>query len=297
VSIAAQTDLMAVTRSDRVSGIWVTPAKQTADARQIKSSTGDNYSETFGLAWTASGKIAYSSRGSGNADIWIMDANGGNQRQLTFDARREIWPAVSPDDRYIVFSREGPDGIHIWRIDANGGNRQKLTHGKGERNPNISPDGRWVVFTSMDPGWPAIGRVSIDGGETKLLTHARSVAPSVSPDGTTIACLYFDERAGRWIVALISVEGGEPIKFFNDLSTPDWSLLQWTTDGRGLAYINTKDGASNIWVQPVGGGPSEKLTNFKEDRIYRFAWSRDGEQIAFDRGLDVTDIVLVSDFR
>jgi Tol biopolymer transport system component/DNA-binding winged helix-turn-helix (wHTH) protein len=296
VSIAAHSDLIAVARSDRVSRIWVAPTTQIIDARQIKSSTGDNYSETFGLAWTFSGKIAYSSRASGNADIWLMDADGGNQRQLTFDTLRETWPAVSSDDRYVVFSAEGRDGAHIWRINADGSNRQRLTHGKGERHPNISPDGRWVHFTSMDLGWPAVGRVSIDGGETKLLTHDRSAVPVVSPDGKTVACLYFDESALRWMVTLIPLQGGDP-KLLNDVPAPDWFLLQWTPDGRGLAYITSRDGASNIWVQPIAGGPPEKLTDFKTDRIYRFAWSRDGNHIALERGVDIADIILISDFR
>jgi Tol biopolymer transport system component/DNA-binding winged helix-turn-helix (wHTH) protein len=294
VSLATQSDVIALGRSDRVSKIWIAPADATSDARQILSSMSDNYSESFGLSWTSSGKIVYSSHGGGNSDIWIMDADGRNQRQLTFDPEREFWPVVSPDDRFIVFTSQGPNGVHLWRIDIDGGNRRKLTQGQGESFPSFSPDGRSIFFSSMEPGWPVVGKVSIDGGATVMLTQTRSARPVVSPDGKLIACLYFDDALARLVVAVIPVEGGEPIKRFSDLPAPNWSLLQWTPDGQGLAYIATTQGVSNVWVQPISGGSPRQLTEFREDRIYRFAWSRDGKSMAIDRGININDVILLS---
>ncbi len=103
VSLAANTDAMVSMRSDRVSRIWVAPNGDAGRARQIRAGMGDNYSEQFGLSWTPDGRLVYGTHASGNADIWIMNADGGNQRQLTFDARREVRPAVSDDGRFVVF--------------------------------------------------------------------------------------------------------------------------------------------------------------------------------------------------
>jgi TolB protein len=295
MSIATRSDAIALGRSSRVSKIWISPSDATSNSKEILSSMSDNYSESFGLSWTSSGKIVYSSHGSGNSDIWIMDPDGRHQKQLTFDAEREVWPIVSPDDRYIVYTSQGPNGVHLWRIDIDGANRKQLTFGKGESFGSFSPDGKSIFFSTMEPGWPAVGKVSIDGGQTVLLTQTRSARPVVSPDGKIVACLYFDQALSRLAVAILPVGGGEPIKVFKDLPLPIWSVLHWTPDGKGLAYIATKEGVANIWMQPIDGAPPVQLTQFTTDLIYRFGWSRDGKQIAIDRGTDVKDIFLLAD--
>lgn len=297
VSVAARSDAMVAWRSDRISRVWVAPHASPSRVKQIKSSVGDNYSELFGLDWTPDGKIVYSSHGSGNVDLWIMDADGANQRQLTFDTRLETWPVVSADDRHIVFASQGPDGSHLWRMDADGSNRRQLTRGKSENYPSLSPDGRWVFFTSMELGRPMVAKVSIDGGEPQLLTQRNSGRPVVSPDGKLIACVYREEQTKPLAVALIPSEGGAPVKVFHEMPIPDWYLLRWTPDGRALAYIAAREGVSNIWTQPLAGGSPRKLTDFKEDQIYRFAWSRDGKILALDRGVNLNDIILVTNFR
>jgi hypothetical protein len=53
----------------------------------------------------------------------------------------------------------------------------------------------------------------------------------------------------------------------------------------------------NIWAQPIDGGPPKQLTNFKSRFIKRYAFSRDGKQIALSRSIVTSDIVLIKDFR
>jgi Tol biopolymer transport system component len=74
-------------------------------------------------------------------------------------------------------------------------------------------------------------------------------------------------------------------------------VIQWTPDGRALAYVDTRGGVSNIWRLPIDGRPSTQLTDFKSDLIFRFAWSRDGKELALARGMLSRDIVLIRDLR
>lgn len=296
VSIAAHADIMLAWRSDRVSRILVAPRAIAGRATQIRSGSSDNYSEFFGLDWTSDGRIVYGCHVGGNADIWIMDADGGNPRQLTFDPRRETWPVASADGRYIVFVARGTDGAHLWRIDSDGGNRTQLTQGKGESFPSLSPDGRQVYFTSMELGHPAVARVSINGGEIDLLTRRPSGRPVVSPDGESIAYVYQDEQTGRTVAAILRLSDGSGTAF-REMPPPDFDLVRWTPDGGGLAYIANRDGVANIWVQPIAGGPPQRLTDFKKDLIYRFAWSRDGKDLAVDLGVNTNDVILMSGYR
>jgi Tol biopolymer transport system component len=75
------------------------------------------------------------------------------------------------------------------------------------------------------------------------------------------------------------------------------SHFQWSTDGLALTYVDTQKGASNIWSQPLSGGPPKKLTDFRSDQIFSFAWSPDGKQLALARGTETSDVVLIRDFK
>ena len=71
----------------------------------------------------------------------------------------------------------------------------------------------------------------------------------------------------------------------------------WTVDGRALTYIDTKDGVSNIWAQPIDGSAKRQLTNFASDLIFFYAWSRDGKQLAIARGSVTKDVILIRNFK
>jgi eukaryotic-like serine/threonine-protein kinase len=297
-SIAAQADIMATMRSERISRLWVAPNGDAKRARLIRMGYGDNYSENFGLCWTTDGRLVYGSHASGNADIWVMDADGGNQKQLTLNASRDVLPVVSHDGRHIVFVSRGSGTSYLWRMDADGRNPRQLTRGKGDHLPSLSPDGRWVVYSSYDEsGKRTLWKVSIEGGEPLQLTHYTSNSPEVSPNGKSIACQMFDEETRRLVLAILPFEGGDPIMKFCDTPLPGHELLRWTPDGRALTYVVTDAGVSNIWLQPIDGGRPKQITNFKEDQIFRIAWSPDGKNLAFDRGVTINNIILISEFR
>lgn len=73
-------------------------------------------------------------------------------------------------------------------------------------------------------------------------------------------------------------------------------IVQRPQEIRALAYVDRRD-PSNISSQPLDGGPPRQLTDFKPDRVFSFAWSRDGKQLALARGTLTNDVILISDFR
>ena len=75
------------------------------------------------------------------------------------------------------------------------------------------------------------------------------------------------------------------------------AFLRWTADGSGLTYINNQGGVSNIWMQPLAGGPPKQLTDFKSDMIFHFDWSRDGKQLALSRGIFTSDVILLNNVK
>ena len=297
VNLALQSNSLVTSTAERVSRIWLVNGKNPDEAKPIDSVLSDNFSQEFGMSWTPDGQIVYGSYQSGNADIWVMNRDGTNPRQLTSEPTRETMPEVTPDGRYIVYVSKGAGSAHLWRMDSNGENRRQLTDGQGELDPVITLDSKWVVYNGFHSGVISLSKVPIDGGEPIRLTSEWSIRPAISPDGKLIAYLKMNETRRRVEASLMPFAGGEPIKVFPNMPVPDFLLMQWSPDGQALHYIYKVDGASNIWSQPLDGGSPKLLTHFKSDTIFRFAWSQDGKTLALDRGATISDIVLFQEAK
>jgi len=268
-------------------------------ARQVTSGP-DREDGHYGLAWTPDGRIVYTSTANGFQDIWITNADGTKQQQLTADSHVDFAPAVSPDGNYIVFKSERKGDLqyqsHLWRMNIDGSNLKQLTS-LDDHIPRWSPDSRWVVYGTYDNGWDRLWRVSVDGGAPKRISDLKTQWPDVSPDGKLIACSWFDEQASpeRWRIALLLFEGGPPIKTFDFPSSSPRHVL-WRPDGQALIYVETSGGVSNLWIQPVDGSVPSQLTHFKSDQLFHFDLSRDGKWIVCSRGVNNGDAILISNF-
>jgi eukaryotic-like serine/threonine-protein kinase len=295
LSMNADASVLVTVQTETAAGVWVAQQGDASRARQISSG---RYDGIEGLSWMPGGNILYTSREGGVPDIWIMDKDGKNQKQLTADARLNLHPWAARDGRQIVFTSSRTGARGIWRMDADGSNLKKLADGPGG-TPSISPDGRWVVFQSTHSGSNRVWKVSIDGGEPVLLTNKQLTHPAVSPDGSLVACRYRDDQPNTLTkVAIIPFAGGDPLKVFDVPSSATINgSLGWSPDGRALTYIDTINGVSNIWSLPLDGGKPVQLTDFKTDQIFWFDLSRDGKQLALSRGTQTSDVILIRDFR
>lgn len=297
-SVTADGTSLVTVQTDRIPNVWVAPNGDAARARQITSGTGkfDGY---YGVSWTPDGRIVYASIASGSWDIWVMNADGTGQRQLTVGARSNYGPSVSADGRHIVFvSNRAGDAFNVWRMDIDGANPKQLTSGRGENFAHTTPDGRWVVYAS--PGVGGLGRiwkVPFEGGEPVAVTDAPSSWPFVSPDGKFVVCIYYpggpNERAK---IAVVPIGGGPPVKLF-DFAITFRANVGWMPDNRGITYLDSRSGVNNVWLQPLSGGKPVQLTDFKTDGIAAYDWSRDAKQLAAARSFETTGVVLIKDFR
>jgi len=130
------------------------------------------------------GQIAFTSDRDGDSNIYVMDADGGNVRQLTDDPKQDVDPAWSPDGTRIAFDsdRDGDDDIYV--MGADGGNVQQLTDDPPwDWDPAWSPDGTRIAFNSDRDGDWDIYVMDADGGNVLQLTDdpGRDWAPAWSP--------------------------------------------------------------------------------------------------------------------
>ena len=287
ISLTADFTVLATVRTEAVANIWVMPGFEAARATQVTQ----GWSFDREPSWTPDGKIVYSSNMGGGLDLYLMDARGGNPKQLTANAGANGQPTISPDGHYIIFSSDRTGAPHIWRMDVEGGNQKQLTDNP-DVSPDCSPDGRWVVYSSS-ANKETIWKVGIDGGQPRQLTEKLSFSPAISPDGKEIVCSYLEDQSSPVKLAILPFQGGPPIKTF-PLAGQLGTNLAWTRDGSAVVYVLTSGGVSNLWAQPMNGTPPKQLTDFTSERIFWFAFSRDGKQLALSRGTQTSDVILIN---
>jgi TolB protein len=120
----------------------------------------------------------------GRAELFVMDADGSNERRLTERPGFNSGPAWSPDGRRIAFHSTSSGGADIVIMDADGRNPTVLTSSEAEDYyPAWSPDGRWIVYCSGQAKQYNLWRVHPDGTERQRLTDhpGRDQAPAWRP--------------------------------------------------------------------------------------------------------------------
>ncbi|MGE0883613.1 MAG: protein kinase [Blastocatellales bacterium] len=298
VSLTTDATHLVSTRQDRVINLWVIPDGDTDKARKITSESGSD-DGLSGLAWTPDNRIVYSSINATGSDIWIINADGSNRKQLTLNAGRNHSPTISADGRYIVFVSDRTGESSLWRMDLEGGNVKRLTTDSAiVSKPVCLPNAPEVVYEIYRDLQRSLWQMPIDGGSPKQLAKSFSQLPAVSPDGKFIAYNHREAAAdSSFKLVVLALEGDATPQLFNFPSVIKSSLFWWMPDGKGFVYLDSEDNVYNVWGQALNGGPPKRLTNFKTDRIFYFASSHDGRHLACARGRETSDLVLVSNFR
>jgi serine/threonine protein kinase len=273
-------------QSTRISHIWVAPQGQAGQAKQISS--GESQDER--VASLQNGKLLIR---SGNTDLVLVNSDGSQRAPLVADAKN-VGSFSSCGDRYLVFDSLPGSHVAVVRTDADGSNPTKLMD--DAVFPDCSRDGKWLVYSI------ALGtkffRLPIEGGTpTEIPVAHQNGDPMlrISPDGNWIAYLYEEARPAQEQIAIIPASGGAPVHLFP--LPEDTNQFRWSPDGKGVQFILTRDGAANVWEQPVTGGPRRQITNFTSGHIFDFDWSRDGKQLFLAKGEINSDVILISNFR
>jgi Tol biopolymer transport system component len=291
--LTADSSTIVTIASDANAKIWLA---STAESEGRKLTDGKTDGQV-GLSWTPDGRLVYIAKSGDYDDIWITNADGTGQKQLTSNADYEAEVYASPDGRTIFFTSLSQGGVpHIARIDMDGSNAKQLTQGTWtDFSPAASPDGKWLVFLSFRSGRGRIWKVSTDGGESVQLNDLAFQIKNFLPGGKLISGSYFDDQVKptRWRGALISFETGQLVKVFD---VPQQARFWWMNDEKTIIYSEDRDSVGNLWSMPVEGGTPKQLTKFTSDVIFNFRPSPDGKRFAVVRGTSSTEIILIKGF-
>jgi len=199
-----------------------------------------------------------------------MNADGGNQHQLTFtDTSNERDPTFSPDGQQIILERNaGGPSEEIVLMNADGSGAHVI--GPPGQDPQFSPDGKLIVFSSNFGGTPVneIWVMNADGTNAHALTSSASgqqnTEPSFSPDSRTIAWDRLDPSS--WEIWAMNADGSGQRQLTNDdfeadtpAFAPDGAHLIWDQDN-GM-------GDDNIALMAATGGPISFLTQIANEAV------------------------------
>ena len=199
-------------------------------------------------------------------DLYVVNRNGLNMRQLTNTPGIEYEPVWSPDGTQILFSAtDAPGEVHaLWVVNVDGTGLRNLTTSlpagvSVPEQPSWSPDGRRIAFVARRNQQHNVWTMNADGSNVVQLTNAPGFdqSPTWSPDGAMIAFSRYNAAAtmNGWDIAIVPSGGGAAAmrELPGDQLQPAWS-----PDGSFIAVQGTDVaglGAANIYtMRPDGSG-------------------------------------------
>ena len=231
--------------------------------------------------------------------IWVMNADGTDRRQLTHSPGPVFSPAWSPDGQRIAY-RDSRFGINnndeIYVMNSDGSGQTNLTRNPAnDWSPAWSPDGSQIAFASSRgaTGLPNIFVMRSDGSQVRQLTQSEGEYPSWSPDGQYI--VYASSESGIYQINVMDADGSHQRPLTDGAHYNMYPA--WSPDGTAIAYDTQRDFATltdtgagpefEIHVMNAGGACDTRMTNNAlEDRFP--AWSSDGAYLVWTQQGEVT---------
>lgn len=228
-------------------------------------------------------------RGSYQSDIMIMDVAAKKFTQVTDFDGLDSWPMWGRDGFiYFVSDRDGNGLTNIWRVSESGGKADRVTTFKAGdvRWPAISSDGRVIVFEHDFGIWKLDVNskratpitLNIDAETQENLTEFQSFSSEaddydLAPSSRRIAFSIHGE------IFTAPVEEGD-LKQVTDGPARERGV-DYSPDGKWLAYISDKSGREELYVVPVDGStPAQQITDIDALK-FGYNWSPDSKEIAF----------------
>ncbi len=295
VSVSEDGRTIVASQMNRVSDIWVGPANSPDNAKQISSGRLDG---SHGLAWTPDNRIVYVAMPLEAWEFFVTDADGGNNKQLTFDGRFREDPTVCDHGRAVVYATDMEGPYQLWKFDFQSGVSAKLSSGAGEREPACDAAGEWVWYLGQtSSGLSYVFKMPVSGGAAVRVSDRVAISePMISSDGQHVA-FQSPGKNGR-IVAVNIVNGVESKSDLELAETfePTDRLARWIPGQVAVAFVDIRTGVQNLWMkQPAAGAPEKQLTHFTSGDFYDFRYSADGKFIAMARGSNKSDAVRFTD--
>jgi serine/threonine protein kinase/Tol biopolymer transport system component len=277
---------IATIEQSRNADAWVFPNGDFSRGKQITSN-----GTVAGMSNLSSDRAVYL---TDSGELYSIGMDGSAPALLAGSDMHIEFAHGCGDGKHIVLQRRVNGQVTVWRMDANGANLAPLSQDVSVVAPVCSRDGQQVTFLRSDVFGAYIAPIA--GGTSqriKITGGGGLVSPALlSPDGQQLLYEWQDpqnmETASKVIAATLD---GKLVNSYT--KEPGSGLHLWSPDGKGADTILTRGGVSDIWRQPLAGGPPKQLTHNPGGLIFSFWWTSDNKSLLVTRGSRSADIVLL----
>ena len=239
----------------------------------------------FGGGSLAGSKIFFVSNRTGNKEIWAMDYDGSNQRQLTHNRGISIMPGISPDGTLLAYTsfRTGRPQIDI--LETASGRLRGFLNPSASINstPSFTPDGKMLYFASTVGGGPEqIYRSGVTGSGLSRVSRSNAIEtePKVNPKNPN-ELVFVSGRTGPQQIFSMNSDGLD-VQRISD-GTGEASNPSWHPDGQHILFSWTRGYAKgdwNVFLMDVASRRYDQLTH-SEGRNENPVWAPDGRHLVF----------------
>lgn len=299
MSLTDDLDSIIATKLTRITSSFVADFDDLENAQEINKIADEVSLLPLGTSWTNDEKILYSKTNNGNADIWIMNSDGSNQKQLTSDKSADYAPLISADGENIFFLSNRGEITSIWRMNENGENSTEIIKAPNLFPPTISDKNDFLFYSAKAQNKPfnVLWKADFDGKNATQLTDARTFYAKVSPDGKYVFCYFPDAEKDLndltvpLMLTVVSAEDGKIVKQFTSLKSSQLPFVEWKRESDGFYILDQTNGKSTLSLQMLEANEPKNIKTWDNGTVYQFAVSKDGKKLFYEKGEEVNSVI------
>lgn len=234
----------------------------------------------FGGKGITNSRITFISDKSGHKEVYVVDYDGYNIRQLTRDRSIALLPRWSHDSKKIVYTSYKRRRPYLYTLDVvKGGSPRRLIEANyTNMGGNWSPEGRYLALSMSKKGNSDVYIYDERKNELRQLTKSWSIETSASWMSNGREILYTSDRSGKPQVYIIDVDGVNNRRLTHEGRYNDSAVC--SPNGDRIAYISLENDKFNIYTMRFDGSDRTRLT-YNESSNENPSWSPDGNYIVY----------------